>query len=96
MIVASVAGWPLWLIGIAVGIVFYVALAYLVVRGVGMLRQGVRRGASYQRGLREGADVFHGRQRPTLLEVAQERSAEPSSRSRARPRSDRSQDRRAA
>ena len=74
MVVAGLATLPLWLLGVAVAVVVYIALAYLAVSGlrnVAALLTGARR-----RRLDAGrARLYDGQAQPTLLEVAVARSS---------------------
>ncbi len=73
MVLAGVATWPLWLAGVVVAIIVYVALAYLLVTGfqlvIGALRQLSRKRRDAAR-----ARVYDGQVHPTLFDVAAARA----------------------
>jgi hypothetical protein len=75
MVLAGVATWPLWLAGVAVAIIVYVALGYLLVSGIRMII-GAGRQMSRKRRDAERASVYDGQTHPTLFDVAVARAVQ--------------------
>jgi len=68
--------WPLWALGIAVAVVFYLGLGYLLFAGVRIAIMFTRRVIQHAK-LSQRSRDFGGEAFPTLLEVAAARVAPP-------------------
>jgi hypothetical protein len=75
MVLAGVATWPLQLAGVAVAIIVYVALGYLLVTGLRLTSAAWRR-MSRKRRDAERARVYDGQAHPTLFDVAVARAVQ--------------------
>jgi hypothetical protein len=85
MVLAGLATWPLQLAGVAVAIIVYVALGYLLVSGIRMVIGAARR-MSRRRRDAERARVYDGEAQPTLFDVAVARAVQEHQRVAARRR----------
>jgi len=74
MVLASALALPLWLLGIAVAVIVYLAIAFLIFRAVHGARRLVRAGRQSSRVSRR-ASLYDGQAHPTLLDVAVSRAA---------------------
>lgn len=73
MVSASALAWPLWAAGFAVAIIVYIALGYLLWRGVRLMVTGAGQARRATR-LRRRAALYDGEIHPTLLDVAVSRA----------------------
>jgi hypothetical protein len=74
MVSASAMALPLWLLGIAVAVIVYVALAFLAFQALRTVRRLISSGRRAKRLSRQAA-LYDGEAHPTLLDVAVARAS---------------------
>jgi uncharacterized membrane protein len=75
MVLAGVATWPLQAAGVAVAIIVYVALGYLLVSGIRLVITTVRQMSRNRRDA-DRARIYDGQAHPTLFDVAVARAVQ--------------------